>query len=123
MRRILAAGLFWLALLSLLAAALSLARAATSTEGLADLGWIVFAILLVALAGGLMGGYLLLVPAGAPPWRVLAAGATAAVAVFVAAFLVVQGDGGGARVLAFLGATALAAGGGLARAVRLTQAL
>lgn len=120
MRRILAAALFWLGGIALVAASLSTANAFSSTEGLADLGYFVLALLLFIAAGGLHGAFLLAAPLGTPRWRVGAAAVLAALSVVAVAVPFAQGAGSSVgRVLVFAGALGLVAAAGLVRAPRL----
>ncbi|HWH07949.1 MAG TPA: hypothetical protein VNX21_02045 [Candidatus Thermoplasmatota archaeon] len=123
MRGILATGLFWLGILALAGVAYSFVRGATATEGLADLGWFVFGVLGLVLAGGLHGGFLLAAPRGTPRWMPGVAVATASFALVAAGLMLVQGvDPGTVRVAAFVALVALPALGGLLRAPRLLRA-
>ena len=123
MRRILAAGLFWLGVIALLGAALSYATALRATEGLADLGYIVLGVVSCALAGGLHGGFLLAAPAGTPRWKLAVATCVAGLTLLAVGLLLLNGvDAGTVRVAAFTLAVALPAVAGLARAPRLWRA-
>ena len=123
LRRILASGLFWLGVVALLGAALSYATALQSTEGLADLGYFVLAILAFVVAGGLHGGFLLAAPTGAPRWKLGVATAVAALSLVAVALMLTRGvDAGTVRVAAFIIVFALPALAGLVRSPRLWRA-
>lgn len=123
MRQMVSAGLFWLGVLALAGAAVSYATALRATEGLADLGYIVLAVLTFALAGGLHGGFLLAAPRGTARWKLGIATATAGLALAAVALLLLNGvDAGTVRVAFFTLAVALPALAGLVRAPRLWRA-
>lgn len=120
MRRFLASGLFWLGILALAGAAVSYATSLRATEGLADLGRVVLAVLAFVLAGGLLGGFLLAAPKGTPRWMLGVATAVAASSFGAVALLLTRGmDSSTARVALFVLVVALPALGGLLRSPRL----
>lgn len=123
MRRIVAAGLFWLGVLALVGALLSMAKGATSNEGLADLGYFVLAVLVFVLSGGLMGGFLLAAPRGTPRWKLGVATGVAGLSLAGVVLLLLNGvDAGTVRVATFVLLVALPAVAGLARSPRLWRA-
>ena len=123
MRRFLASGLFGLGLVALAGAALSYTAALRATEGLADLGFVVLAVLAFVLAGGLHGGFLLAAPVRTPRWKLGVATAVAGLSLVGVALMLTRGvDAGTARVAVFVGLLALPAVGGLLRAPRLWRA-
>ena len=123
MRRTVAAGLLWLGIAALAGAALSYASALRATEGLADLGYIVLAVLAFVVAGGLHGGFLLAASAGTPRWKLGIATGVAALSLVGVALMLTRGvDAGTARVAVFVALFALPALGGLLRSPRLWRA-
>lgn len=123
MRRFLASGLYWLGIVALAGAALSYAAALRATEGLADLGFVVLAVLAFVLAGGLHGGFLLAAAHGTPRWRLGVATAVAALSLVGVALMLTRGvDAGTVRVAVFVGLLAVPAVAGLLRSPRLWRA-